>query len=84
MPPVKYRPGGKKTVPPPAAAQASMAAWKAGVFRVVPSLTAPKACTLNTGSPPAMSVGFSAAEAIVPKAAALPRQTHSADQFAPA
>ena len=45
--PAQKRPGGTCTVPPPAAAQASMALWMALVAIALPSPTAPKRLTSN-------------------------------------
>jgi hypothetical protein len=46
--PVTYAPGDSVTVPPPAAAAASIARWIAFVVLVVPSPEAPKAFALNS------------------------------------
>ena len=68
MGPVRYRPAGKTTLPPPALAQVSTAFWIPAVQTVFPSPAAPKSATLNTKD--ALGDGFCALRAIPSSAAA--------------
>src|SRR5207247_2349407 len=45
--PVRYLPAGRKTSPPPLAAQSSRAFWRMAVSLAMPSALAPRSLTLN-------------------------------------